>query len=84
MKKEHLDMVWDSCSEFERANITFSEFLEKLGKALESANVHEAKFIGEITRSLEFAMVSGSYEEMRKILEGTKKKVAVQIRSVDD
>ncbi len=81
MKKEHLDIVWDSCSEFEKANITFGEFLEKLGRAMESASVVEAKYIGEMTRALEFAMVSGSYDEMKKILDGTKKKIATQIRS---
>jgi len=83
MKKEHLDVVWDSCSEFEKANITFSEFIEKLGRALESANLHEAKLIGEMTRNLEFAMVSGSYEEMKKILEATKRQIARQIRNAE-
>jgi len=83
MKKEHLDVVWDSCSEFEKANITFTEFLEKLGKALESASILEAKQIGEMTRNLEFAMVSGSYDEMKKILDSTKRHVARQIRSAE-
>lgn len=84
MKKEHLDVVWDSCSEFEKANITFTEFLEKLGKALESASLVEAKEIGEMTRNLEYAMVSGSYEEMKKILDGTKRQIARQIRTVEN
>lgn len=80
MKKEHLDIVWDSCTEFEKANISFGEFLDKLGRAIESADTTEAKFIGEMTRNLEFAMVSGSYEEMKKILDGTRKRVEKKIR----
>lgn len=83
MKKEHLDIVWDSCTEFERSEITFTEFLEKLGRALESASTLEAKTIGEMTREVQVAMLSGSFHEMRDILGQVKRKVAFQARRED-
>ncbi|GAB4272570.1 MAG: hypothetical protein Kow0029_11310 [Candidatus Rifleibacteriota bacterium] len=72
MKKEHIDLVWESLNDFEKSNITFSLFLEKLGKALESADVAEAKMIGEATRNIEFALVSGSTQEVRKLMNELK------------
>ncbi len=81
MKKEHLDIVWDSCSELEKANITFGEFLEKLGRATESANIGEMQLLCEMTRNLEIALMSGSSEEIMNILGILKNQVAVRIRA---
>lgn len=81
MKKEHLDIVWDSCSELERANITFGEFLEKLGRAMESATVGEMQLISEMSRNLELALVSGSSDEILKLLDILKNQVADRIRN---
>ncbi len=80
MKKEHLDIVWDSCSELEKANISFGEFLEKLGKAMESANLGETQLIREMANNLEVALMSGSSEEIMKLLDILKTQVAVKIR----
>ncbi|PKL43389.1 MAG: hypothetical protein CVV41_10035 [Candidatus Riflebacteria bacterium HGW-Riflebacteria-1] len=80
MKKEHLEIVWDSCSELEKSTITFGEFLEKLGRSLESADMREARFIGEIARNLELAMFSGTYDDIEKILDHTKRRISQKIR----
>lgn len=79
MKKEHIDLVWESLENFDRANISFGDFLEHLGKALESADVSEAKVIGEATRNLEFALVSGSNTEVQRILKNLKTKIINQL-----
>lgn len=81
MKKEHLDIVWDSCSELEKANITFGEFLEKLGRAMESATMGEMQLVSEIARNLEVALVSGSSDEILKIIDILKHQIAVKIRA---
>ncbi|PKL48949.1 MAG: hypothetical protein CVV42_08110 [Candidatus Riflebacteria bacterium HGW-Riflebacteria-2] len=83
MKKEHLEIVWDSCSELEKSTISFGEFLEKIGRTLESANLREARFIGEIARNLELAMFSGTYEDIEKILDHTKRRISQKIRVTD-
>ena len=83
MKKEHLEIVWDSCSELEKSTISFGEFLEKIGRTLESANLREARFIGEIARNLELAMFSGTYEDIEKILDHTKRRISQKIRITD-
>ena len=83
MKKEHLDMVWDSCSELEKSTISFGEFLEKLGRSLESANLREARFLGELARNLELAMFSGTFDDIEKILDHTKRRIAQKIRVTD-
>lgn len=83
MKKEHIDLVWESLENFDRANISFGDFLEHLGRALESASVSEAKIIGEATRSLEFALVSGSNEEVRRIMKSLKAKVVSQLHTTE-
>lgn len=83
MKKEHLEIVWDSCSELEKSTISFGEFLEKLGRSLESASLRESRFIGEVARDLELAMFSGTYEEIEKILDHTKRKISRKIRVSD-
>ncbi|HAE40341.1 MAG TPA: hypothetical protein DCG57_17160 [Candidatus Riflebacteria bacterium] len=80
MKKEHLEIVWDSCSELEKSTITFGEFLEKLGRSLESADMREARFIGQIARNLELAMFSGTYDDIEKILDHTKRRISQKIR----
>ncbi len=80
MKKEHIDLVWESLENFDRANISFGDFLEHLGRALESATVSEAKIIGEATRNLEFALVSGSSKEVQRIMKTLKAKVASQLQ----
>ncbi len=83
MKKEHLEIVWDSCSELEKSTISFGEFLEKIGRTLESANLREARFIGEIARNLELAMFSGTCEDIEKILDHTKRRISQKIRVTD-
>jgi len=83
MKKEHLEIVWDSYSELEKSTISFGEFLEKIGRTLESANLREARFIGEIARNLELAMFSGTYEDIEKILDHTKRRISQKIRVTD-
>ncbi|NLF97008.1 MAG: hypothetical protein GX569_09740 [Candidatus Riflebacteria bacterium] len=83
MKKEHLEIVWDSCSELEKSTISFGEFLEKIGRTLESADLREARFIGEIARNLELAMFSGTYEDIEKILDHTKRRISQKIRVTD-
>ncbi len=81
MDKDHLAIIWDSCSELERANISFGQFLEKLGRAMESANCGETQLIHEMARNLEIALMSGSTEEMISLLDVLKNQVAVKIRS---
>lgn len=81
MKKEHLAIVWDSCSEFEKANISFGEFLEKLGRAMESASSSEAGAIRELVRNLEFSLVSGSPDDISYLLDFMKRQVEAKIRS---
>lgn len=83
MKKEHLEIVWDSCSELEKSTISFGEFLEKLGRSLESASLREARFIGDIARSLELAMFSGTNDDVDKILDHTKRRISQKIRVTD-
>ena len=83
MKKEHLEIVWDSCSELEKSTISFGEFLEKIGRSLESANLREARFIGDIARNLEMAMFSGTYEDIEMILDHTKRRISKKIRVTD-
>jgi hypothetical protein len=83
MKKEHLEIVWDSCSELEKSTISFGEFLEKLGKTLESADLREARFIGEIARNLEMALFSGTFDEIERILEHTKRRISQKIKVTD-
>ncbi|MFZ5950354.1 MAG: hypothetical protein ACOYXC_06595 [Candidatus Rifleibacteriota bacterium] len=83
MKKEHIDLVWESLEDFDRANISFGDFLEHLGRALESASIPEAKIIGEATRNLEFALVSGSSNEVRRIMKSLKAKVVAQLHPTD-
>ena len=83
MKKEHLEIVWDSCSELEKSTISFGEFLEKLGQTLESADIREARFIGEIARNLEMALFSGTFDEIERILEHTKRRISQKIKVTD-
>lgn len=80
MKKEHLDIVWDSCSEFAKANISFGDFLEKLGLAMESASLPESRDIGKLARDIDFALDSGAPDEVIRLVDGMKKQVAAQIR----
>ena len=60
-----------------------SEFLEKIGRSLESANLREARFIGDIARNLEMAMFSGTYEDIEMILDHTKRRISKKIRVTD-
>lgn len=83
MKKEHIDLVWESLENFDRANISFGDFLEHLGRALESASVSEAKLIGEATRNLEFALVSGSNNEVQRIMRSLKGKIVSQLHPTE-
>lgn len=84
MKKEHIKLIWESLNEFEKANISFSDFLEHLGKAMESATVAEAKVIGEATRNIEFALVSGSAKEVKRIMGTLKTSFVPQLRPSDE
>ena len=81
MDKEHLAIIWDSCSELERANITFGQFLEKLGRATATASCGETKLIQEMARNLEIALMTGSTEEIFNLLNILKSQVARKIRS---
>lgn len=72
MKMEHVELVWESLEDFEKAGLTFGDLLERFGKALESASICEAKTIGEAARNLEFAIVEGSDHEVVEILEKMK------------
>ncbi|MBU1105833.1 MAG: hypothetical protein KKB51_04110 [Candidatus Riflebacteria bacterium] len=58
MKMEHIELVWESLAQFERERLTFGDFLEHLGKSLESADIMEAKIIGEAARELDFALAT--------------------------
>ncbi|MGM0598970.1 MAG: hypothetical protein ACQETH_04030 [Candidatus Rifleibacteriota bacterium] len=69
MKKEHIDLVWNSLNDFEKANMSFSDFLDRLGIALESASLPEAKLIGETARNLEFIMNSGQKAQTHQLIE---------------
>ncbi len=80
MKKEHINMVWQSLENFERANITFNDFLEQLGLALESASVAEGMLIGEATRNLEYALVNGSDQDVKKVMESLRTKVLKELQ----
>ncbi len=81
MNKEHLDIVWDSCSELEKANISFGEFLEKIGRAMESASGSEVELVKKMACNLEVALMSGSSDEILKILDILKTQVAIKIRA---
>jgi hypothetical protein len=81
MDKDYLAIIWDSCSELERANITFGQFLEKLGRAMATANCGETQLIKEMARNLEVALMTGSTEEIVALLNILKNQVASKIRS---
>jgi hypothetical protein len=80
MKKEHINLVWQSLENFERANITFNDFLEQLGLALESASVAEGMLIGEATRNLEYALVNGSDQDVKRVMENLRTNVLKELQ----
>lgn len=66
MKNEHIEMVWESIAKFQVGSINFWDFLDKLGKSLESASVEESKIIGEASRELDFVLATEPWRK-RKI-----------------
>jgi hypothetical protein len=78
MKKEHIDLVWNSLNDFEKANMSFGDFLDRLGIALESASVSEAKLIGETARNLEFILDSGQKSKTHRLIEALRKGLSSQ------
>ncbi len=56
VKMDQFELIWESLSQFEKENITFDDFLDRMGKSLENATITEAKLIGEATRELDFAL----------------------------
>lgn len=81
MKMEHIELVFESVERFEKASLTLADFLERLGKALESASVREAKAIGEIARKLEYAIFEGADEDVASILRKMKVIFLAQLKS---
>lgn len=65
MKIEHIEMVWESIAQFQASSINFGDFLEKLGKSLESASIEEAKIIGETSRELDFILVAEPWHKKK-------------------
>ena len=83
MKMDHVDLLWESLSQFEKNNLTFGDFLDRLGKSLETATVAEAKLIGETTRELDFALTKCPTRtgNVRKIISRLKSNLVSQFKS---
>lgn len=75
MKIEHIEMVWESIAQFQVSNLNFGDFLDRLGKSLESASLEEAKIIGEASRELDFVLAAEPWHK-RKI-----ERITGQLRS---
>ena len=78
MKKEHIDLVWNSLNDFEKSNMTFGDFLDRLGIALESASLVEAKLIGETARNLEFIINSGEKSKTHNLIQTLRQGLSSQ------
>lgn len=83
MKQEHIKLVWESLEDFDKANITFGVFLDHLGKAMESATLLEAKMIGEAIRNIDFAMISGSNNDLKRVITTMKSDFVPKFRTTD-
>lgn len=83
MKMDHVELLWESLSQFEKNNLTFADFLDRLGKSLETATVAEAKLIGETTRELDFALTKSASRtgKVRKIISRLKANLVSQLKS---
>ena len=83
MKMEHVELVWESLAQFEKERLTFGDFLEHLGKAIESADVTEARLIGEAARELDFALVTdpGANRKVAQIISRMKHDLLSQLKS---
>lgn len=83
MKIDHVELLWASLSQFEKNNLTFGDFLDRLGKSLETATVAEAKLIGETTRELDFALTKcpARTGNVRKIISRFKSNLVSQFKS---
>ena len=83
MKMEHIELVWESLAQFEKEKLSFGDFLEHLGKSLETASIKEAKIIGEATRELDFAMATSpdAKRKTSQIVEKMKSRLMNQIKA---
>ena len=83
MKMEHVELVWESLAQFERERLTFGDFLEHLGKSLESADITEAKIIGEAARELDFALATnrGAKRTVTQIIGKMKSRLMSQLKA---
>jgi len=83
MKMDHIELLWESLSQFEKDKLTFADFLDRLGKSLETATVVEAKLIGETTRELDFALTKSASRtgKVRKIISRLKTNLVTQLKA---
>jgi hypothetical protein len=83
MKIAHVELVWETLSQFERNELAFDHFLNKLGEALETASVAEAKLIGEMSRELDFALSNTPErtEEIGQIIRKLKLNLIAYLKS---
>lgn len=83
MKMEHVELVWESLAQFEKDNLTFGDFIDRLGKSLETATLKEAKLIGEATRELDFSLSAypGENEKVMVIISKLKSGLISQLKS---
>jgi hypothetical protein len=82
MKMEHIEMVWASIAQFQNTKLTFGDFLEHLGKSLESATVHEARIIGEAARELDFVIAKEPHktDKVEGIINELRSKLLSQLK----
>ncbi len=82
MKIEHIEMVWESIAQFQASNINFGDFLEKLGRSLESANLQEAKIIGETSRELDFVIAAEPWhrKKIERITGNLRNRLLAQLK----
>lgn len=83
MKLDHIELLWESLSQFEKEKLTFADFLDRLGKSLETATVAEAKLIGETTRELDFVLTKSASRtgKVRKIISRLKSNLVTQLKA---
>lgn len=82
MKIEHIEMVWESIAQFQKSSINFWDFLDRLGKSLESANLEEAKIIGEASRELDFVLAAEPWHKRKieRITGNLRNKLQTQLK----
>ena len=83
MKIEHIEMVWESIAQFQKSSINFWDFLDRLGKSLESASLEEAKIIGEASRELDYVLTAEPWHKRKieRITGNLRNKLLVQLKS---